>query len=97
MNHQFLFKNNDFLELDEKIAQCVRISSEKKFLSDRACVRCGATYDVHMEDSRTCYHYEGDVYSEDNPNKPIPLCRDCATEHHDYWDAMWDEYYRSRI
>lgn len=25
-------------------------------------------------------------------NAPVPLCRACAKEHHDYWDEMWAEY-----
>lgn len=30
----------------------------------------------------------------DNPsNAPVPLCRPCAKEHHEYWDGMWEEYY----
>lgn len=28
-----------------------------------------------------------------DPNAPIPLCRGCAKDHHDYWDERWAEYY----
>lgn len=63
----------------------------------RGCARCGATEGVELEDSRTQYHYEGEPGSEEDPNKPIPLCRLCAIEHHEYWDEMWREYYGGRI
>ena len=26
-------------------------------------------------------------------NCPIAYCRECALEHHAYWNEMWDEYY----
>jgi len=27
-----------------------------------------------------------------DPNVPSWLCRECAKEYHDYWDAMWEEH-----
>jgi hypothetical protein len=61
------------------------------------CMSCGSTEDVELENSRTCYHFEGNIHSLDNPNRPIPLCRECAKEHHEYWDGMWADYYRGRL
>lgn len=28
-----------------------------------------------------------------DPNAPVPLCRPCAKDHHEYWDEMWGNYY----
>lgn len=58
-------------------------------MSTESCARCGATEGVEFEDSRTCYprHEDGT-----DPNAPVPLCRSCAKDHHDYWDERWDEY-----
>jgi hypothetical protein len=30
-------------------------------------------------------------------NAPSLLCRDCAVEHHAYWDDMWADYYNGRM
>jgi hypothetical protein len=69
------------------------------------CERCGSTEGVELEDSRTMY--EPKVYSRyellmllddplvdepEDPNRPWLLCRECAKEHHEYWDEMWDMY-----
>lgn len=56
------------------------------------CMRCSATSGVEMESSRTAYHFDGPIDSPDNPNRPIPLCRLCAKEHHEYWTGMWADY-----
>lgn len=60
---------------------------DKRFRSPAqlACLRCGNTNGVELEDSRTAY--------PDDPNSPIPLCRPCAEFHHGYWDGMWADYY----
>ena len=57
------------------------------------CDHCGSTEDVKLEDSRTQRYWNG---SGIDPNSPIPYCRKCAEMHHDYWDAMWEEYNNSR-
>lgn len=57
-----------------------------------ACIGCYGTDGVEMESSRTAYHFEGEIGSADDPNRPIPLCRPCAEEHHQYWTDMWAEY-----
>jgi len=66
-----------------------------------ACERCGSTEGVELEDSRTAY-VEPDyslwiavMYDDKppDPNAPSPLCRECAREHHAYWDEQWAEYY----
>jgi hypothetical protein len=61
------------------------------------CLNCESPEGVEMESSRTCYHYDGEPGSDDDPNKSIPLCRPCAIKHHEYWDDMWHEYYRGRL
>lgn len=56
------------------------------------CACCGSPDGVEMEDARTQYHFEGIAGSEQDPNRPIPLCRLCADEHHAHWNEMWAEY-----
>jgi hypothetical protein len=76
-----------------------------KKLTDLTCLRCGSTEDVQLECSRTCYdtsrvrtRYERIMVPETpEPNAPIPLCRPCAKEHHEYWDDVWTEYYSGVI
>jgi len=50
------------------------------------------TAGVEMESSRTMYPWDGPEDDPDNPNRPIALCRECAKDHHQHWDAMWAEY-----
>lgn len=59
-----------------------------------ACMKCGSKEGVKLEDSRTQYEWDG--IGED-PNSPIPLCRECAKEHHEEWDERWQEYYSGRL
>ena len=64
------------------------------------CERCGSTEGVELEDSRTAYapvtlsRWERlnleDPVNPPDLNAPVPLCRECAKEHHAYWDEMWD-------
>lgn len=73
------------------------------------CLGCDSTEGVQLEDSRTHYdlgpvtRYQrlmlDDPLNDErpNPNAPIPLCRDCAAEHHSQWDERWDEFYASRF
>lgn len=66
------------------------------------CERCGTTRGVELEDSRTAYPAEtlsrwerltlDNPLSPPDPNAPVPLCRECAKKHHEYWDEMWDMY-----
>jgi len=60
------------------------------------CEHCGAVRGVELESSRTMYHWENYHGREDtpaDPNRRVRLCRDCAAEHHQHWDSMWDDYY----
>lgn len=60
------------------------------------CESCGSVIGVKPESSRTCYHVEGIEGRENtrvDPNRRVRLCRPCAEEHHEHWDAMWSEYY----
>ena len=62
-----------------------------------ACEVCERKDGVQLESSRTAYHWEGALDDPNNPNAPILLCRDCARDHHAYWDDMWDEYRRGLL
>jgi hypothetical protein len=61
------------------------------------CIACNTTEGVRLEPSRTQYdtsyprtRFERILDPEpENPNIDIPLCRDCAEEHHHHWDEMW--------
>ncbi len=68
-----------------------------KTLPSLACMRCAATDGVAVENSRTQYPFDGELNSKDDPNASIPLCRDCAKEHHEYWDSMWADYYNGLL
>lgn len=57
------------------------------------CDRCGTAEGVAFEESRTAYE---PTEEDPCPNAPVPLCRDCAAEHHAYWDEMWREYQSSQ-
>jgi len=66
------------------------------------CEGCGKSEGVELEDSRTMYappvlNYWDRVLLDGeeppDPNAPIPLCRDCAVEHHANWDERWADYY----
>lgn len=68
------------------------------------CEYCGATEGVQLEDSRTAYDTTPfdrfdriNKLDEPDPNAPVLLCRDCAADHHAYWDEMWKDYYASRL
>jgi len=53
------------------------------------CMRCKTTEGVKMESSRTAYHTDLPFDHPDNPNADVPLCPDCAEEHHEFWSDMW--------
>lgn len=60
------------------------------------CERCGSLRGVEYESSRTAYHVdniEGRENTPADPNRQRRYCRDCAAEHHQHWDSMWDDYY----
>lgn len=66
------------------------------------CAHCGTTEGVKLEDSRTQYppmkysFWAAVMYDDDklpDPNAPIPLCRECAVEHHEHWDEQWRDFY----
>jgi hypothetical protein len=71
---------------------------------DAVCARCGAAEGIQLEDARTEYAQpEPDFFDHligeppPDPNAPVPLCRACAEEHHEFWDAMWQDYYEGRL
>lgn len=57
------------------------------------CLGCDTTVGVELECSRTAYPYDGQIGDANDPNNPIPLCRDCAKQHHEEWDDRWADYY----
>ena len=66
------------------------------------CEQCGRTEGVEAEDSRTNYpepildiwdRLLLDGADPPSPNDPLFLCRDCAKEHHEYFDEVYKEYY----
>lgn len=65
--------------------------------SKTACLCCYGTEGVEMESSRTQYHFKGEIGGPDDPNRPIPLCRECAEEHHQHWNDMWAEYHNGLL
>lgn len=77
--------------IDTEPAELVEAEVDR-ILADLTCQCCGTLEGVELESSRTCYHFEGDPDSDDDPNRGIALCRPCAEEHHFNWDAVWDEY-----
>jgi hypothetical protein len=64
-----------------------------KLTKTQGCQRCGDLLGVQLESARTAYHYDGQIGDENDPNRPVRLCRPCAAEHHLHWDMMWSEYY----
>lgn len=66
------------------------------------CGRCGSTEGVELESARTAYArptptvwslIDEEWLDKEPPdlNAPIPLCRECAIEHHEYWDELWGQ------
>jgi hypothetical protein len=58
------------------------------------CERCGIEEGLEFESGRTAYEWDG---KGEDPNRCVVLCRECAKEHHEHWDEMWEEYYRGRL
>lgn len=72
------------------------------------CEYCGGTEGLKLECSRTAYDTsrldkptrleriaDRDDPPED-PNRDKLLCRECAAEHHEFWNDQWNEFYRSQ-
>lgn len=55
------------------------------------CEHCASTEGVQLECSRTAYYWDG---TGPDPNRHVALCRDCASDHHAYWDDMWSNVER---
>lgn len=43
----------------------------------------------------TAYHFDGQMGSEEDPNKPMALCDSCWEDYREYWQSKWNEYYSS--
>jgi hypothetical protein len=63
-------------------------------MDPNVCERCGNKEGVELEDSRTMYHWDG---KGENPNRSVFLCRACAEDHHDFWEAQWSDYHSGRL
>lgn len=70
------------------------------------CAGCGTTDNVSLQPSRTAYAQPTlttwdrillDGEDPPDPNADIPLCEDCAVEHHSQWDEMWAEYHNGLL
>lgn len=59
------------------------------------CEGCHVSENLDGTSPRTAYNWDGK--SDFNPNHPLLLCPPCTTEHHEHWDAMWQEYYSDRL
>lgn len=74
-------------------------------MTSMVCSRCGSAEKVMLEESRTMYDrskndfwdFVMDGVLDEDPNAPVPLCRDCAQMHHDWWDEQWAEYNSGRM
>jgi hypothetical protein len=63
----------------------------KELLGDKPqCIGCGSFDGVASEESRTRYEWDGQGV---DPNRSIPLCRPCASMHHQNMDDQWATYY----
>lgn len=73
----------------KKIAASTGIVGVYDNLGDPGTVCCYCDEpegEIEWESSRTAYHWKGEGL---DPNRPRPMCRRCAAEHHDHWDEMW--------
>ena len=61
------------------------------------CTYCSDTAGVEHEPCRMVHQFTVVPGSKDDPNKPIPLCRQCAPWYHQQWDAMDAERLTLRI
>lgn len=52
---------------------------------DLQCERCGSPQ-AKRQPCRT-------AYADPKENREPILCCNCAEEYHEYWDALWAEYY----
>jgi hypothetical protein len=58
------------------------------------CEHCGSV-PASTRPAMTAYYFDGEIGSENDPNKPVTLCQECMTDYVDYWVAMWSEYYNA--
>jgi hypothetical protein len=68
------------------------------FIADQPllkCEACGTTLGVHMHPSMTAYHFEGEIGSPEDPNRPLPLCDNCGEDYRTFWESQWQEYWAS--
>jgi hypothetical protein len=54
--------------------------------NEKECDKCGRTNNVITYRQRTHYINEKDNW--------VTLCEDCKEANDEYWDQMWDEYYK---
>lgn len=53
------------------------------------CEECGSWENVSVVPSMTAYHFEP---GQEDPNRPLTLCAECASEYVSSWTERWDEY-----
>lgn len=57
------------------------------------CQSCDTPLNVSRRRQNTQYVFEGEEGSSEDPNY-VTLCNDCHVINDDYWEDMWQEYYR---
>ena len=87
MARKSIFDSEGLKEIGQRRAE-INISE------NNGCQRCGSTAGVVRYHQRTSYIYEGEPGDVDDPNM-VSLCPPCAIENDEYWDDMWEEYYRA--
>jgi len=60
------------------------------------CLCCKSSQNVFIESSRTKF-VTTDGRWDWIANMPLPLCRICAKDYHEYWDEKWENWYYSQI
>lgn len=58
----------------------------------KRCEHCGSFEGVEFESGRTAYEFDGVQGSPEDPNRDRLYYRQCAVEHHAYWDECWADY-----
>lgn len=62
----------------------------------RGCQRCGTTIGCSWDHRGTAYVTDLPIDDHNNPNMAF-LCDLCWMEEREYWDEMWQEYYRGLL
>jgi hypothetical protein len=50
---------------------------------------------TELRTAMTKYHFEGEINSSEDPNKDFYACEEHYEDYCQYWQEMWNEYWRS--